>query len=50
MEQVSQRSCGCPISESIQGQVEWDPRQPHPVVDNPAHGWGLELDAMSLPT
>jgi len=43
-EQVAQRGCGCPISESVQGQAGWGPGQSDlvldPVVVNPACGRG----------
>ena len=48
MEQVSQRTCGCPIPGGVQSQVGWDLEQtdlaPDLVVDNPAHGRRVELD------
>jgi len=28
LEQVSPRSCGCPIPGGVQGQVGWGPAQP----------------------
>lgn len=33
----SQRSCGCPIPEITQGQVEWEFEQPE-LVGVPAYG------------
>ncbi|KAK4831024.1 hypothetical protein QYF61_014912 [Mycteria americana] len=41
---VAQRSCGCPIIESVQGQVGQSFEQPHLVEDVPAHGMGVGLD------
>ncbi|KAK4806794.1 hypothetical protein QYF61_005590 [Mycteria americana] len=38
--QVVQRSCGCPIIGSVQGQVGWGFEPPDLVEDVPAHGWG----------
>ena len=43
-EQVAQRSCGCPITGSVQGQVGPGFEQPDLVKDVPAHGRGLGLD------
>jgi len=42
MKQVAQRSCGCPISGDIQGQVGWNPGQPDLVAGNTAHGREVE--------
>jgi len=39
--QVAQRRCGCPLTGSVQGQVEWGFEQPDPVEDVPAHGRGV---------
>ena len=36
--QAVQRKYGCLIPEGVQGQVGWDPRQPHLVDGNTAHG------------
>jgi len=36
----SSRRCECPIPQSVQGQVRWDPGQPDLVVGNSAHGGG----------
>jgi len=36
-EQVAQRSCGCPLPGSVQGQVGWSFEQPGLVEDVPAH-------------
>ncbi|KAK4810510.1 hypothetical protein QYF61_004290 [Mycteria americana] len=37
LEQVAQRSCECPITGSVQGQVGWGFEQPDLVKDVPAH-------------
>jgi len=52
LEQVAQRSCGCSLSESVQGQVGWSSEQPGLVEDVPAHGRGLGngWSTRSLPT
>ena len=42
--QVAQRSCGCPLPGSVQGQVGRGFEQPGLVEGVPAHGRGLELD------
>jgi len=42
--QVAQRSCGCPLPGSVQGQVGWSSERPGLVEDGPAHGRGLEPD------
>ena len=42
LEQVAQRSCGCPIPGGAQGQVGWGFEQPDLVKDVPAHGRGLD--------
>jgi len=42
--QVAQRSCGCPLPGSVQGQVGWSSEQPGLVEAVPAHGRGLEPD------
>jgi len=39
--QVAQRSCGCPLPGSVQGQVGWSSEQPGLVEDVPAHGRGV---------
>jgi len=39
--QVAQRSCGCPLPGSVQGQVGWGFEQPGVVEDVPAHGRGF---------
>jgi len=36
-----QRSCGCPLPGSVQGQVGWSSEQPGLVEDVPAHGRGV---------
>jgi len=33
LEQVAQRSCGCPFPGSVQGQVGWSSEQPGLVED-----------------
>ena len=42
LEQVAQGSCGCPISEGIQGQAGCGSEQPGLVVGGPAHSKGVE--------
>ena len=37
------RGCKCPIPDSIQGQIGWDPGQPDLVGSNPTHGGEVEL-------
>jgi len=44
MAQVAQRSCGCSLPGSVQGQAGWGFEQLGPVEGVPAHGRGLELD------
>jgi len=44
LEQVAQRSCGCPIPGSVQGQAGWSFEQPSLVEAVPANGRGLEVD------
>jgi len=39
--QAAQRSCGCPLLGSVQGQVGWSSEQPGLVEDVPAHGSGV---------
>jgi len=41
MEQVAQRSCGCLLPGSVQGQVGWSSEQPDLVEDVLAHGRGV---------
>ena len=36
LEQAAHRSCGCPVSGGVQGQVGWGPGQP---------GLGLNVEA-----
>jgi len=38
LEQIAQRSCGCPVPVSIQGEVEWGFEQPDLVKDVSACG------------
>ena len=38
--QVAQKSCGCPLYGSLQGQVGWDFEQPGLVEGAPARGRG----------
>ena len=42
LEQVAQRSCGCPIPGGVQGQDGWSSEQPKIVKGVPAHGRGLD--------
>ena len=37
---IAQRSCGCPIPSSVQGQVGWGLEQPGIVEGVPVHGRG----------
>jgi len=39
--QVAQRSCGCPLPGSVQGQVGWSSEHPGLVEGVPAHGRGV---------
>jgi len=39
--QVAQRSCGCPISGSVQGRIGWGFEQPGLVEGVPARGSGF---------
>jgi len=39
--QVAQRSCGCPLPGSIQGQAGWSCEHPGLVEDVPADGRGV---------
>ena len=41
LEQVTQRSRERRISEGVQGQDGWDPRQPNIMCGNPALGRGI---------
>ena len=38
---MSQRSCGLPIPEGVQGQIGWDPGQHDLAEGIPAHGKGV---------
>jgi len=44
--QVAQRSCGCSLSGSVEGQFGRGFEQPGLVEGVPAHGWGLDLDGL----
>ncbi|KAK4826803.1 LOW QUALITY PROTEIN: hypothetical protein QYF61_011611 [Mycteria americana] len=46
LDQVAQRSCGCPIIGSVQGQVGWGFEQPDLVGDVPAHVRGVGLGTL----
>lgn len=48
----NQAPCGCPISDSVQGQVGQHLEQPAPVEGVPAHGWEVQMSNYfrSLPT
>ena len=48
-EQAAQRSCGCSVPGSVQGQVGQDFEQPGLVEGVPAHGGGLELGDLQCP-
>jgi len=39
--QVAQRSCGCPLPGSVQGQIGWSFEHPALVEGVPAHGRGV---------
>jgi len=41
LERVAQRSCGCPLPESVQGQAGRGFEQPGLVEGVPAHGEGV---------
>ena len=43
LEQVAQRSCGCPITGGIEGQIGWDPGQPRLVAGSLTHGRGAGI-------
>ena len=43
LEQVAQRSCGCPIPGSVQEQVGWGFEQPGLLGDVPAHDRGVGI-------
>jgi len=40
LEQIAQRSCGCLLPGSVQGQVGWGFEQPGVVEGVPVHGRG----------
>ena len=42
VEQGAQRSCGCPITVSVQGQARWGFEVADGAEDVPAHGRGLD--------
>jgi len=44
LEQVAQRSWGCPIPGSVEGHAGRGFEQPDPVEDVPAHDRGVGLD------
>ena len=46
LEQVAQRSCGCPFPGSVQGQAGRGFEEPDPVEDVPTHGRGVGLDGL----
>ena len=51
LEQVAQRSCGCPIPGSVQSQVGWGFEQPDLAEGVRAHGRGVGTRSLrSLPT
>ena len=52
LEQVAQRSCGCPIAGNVQGQAGWGFEQLGLVEGVPAHGRGVgtRWSLGSLPT
>ena len=50
LEQVAQRSCGCPLPGIVQGQVGWSSEQPGLVEGVPAHGSGAFHDPAHVPT
>jgi len=41
LEEVAQKSCGCPLPGNVQGQVEWGSEQPGLVEGVPAPGRGV---------
>jgi len=49
LEQVAQRSSGCPIPGVVQGQVGWGSEQHDVVKDVPAHSRGVGLDGLQRP-
>jgi len=44
VEQVAQRSCGCPVRGSVESQTGWDFEKPVLVEGVTAHGRRLDLD------
>lgn len=40
LERVAQRSCGCTVPGSVQGQIRWGSKQPGPLEPVPGHGSG----------
>jgi len=44
LEQIAQRSSGCPITGSVQSRVEWGFDQLGLVEGDPAHDRGIGLD------
>ena len=50
--QVAQRSCGCPVTGSVQSQAGQSPEQPDVVTEVPAHGRAVGLGGLlgSLPS
>ena len=42
--QAAQRSCGCPLPGTGEGQVGWSSEQPGLVEDSRAHCRGIGLD------
>jgi len=52
LEQVAQRSCGCSLPGSVQGQAGWGFEKPGLVEGVPAHGKGVGMrwSARSLRT
>ena len=46
LEQVAHRSCGCPITGSVQSQVGWGFGQADLVKDVRAHGRGVGLGGL----
>ena len=49
LEQDAQKSCGCPLPDSIQGQAGWGCEQPDLERVFPACTWGLEVDDLRCP-
>jgi len=46
LEQVAQRSYGCPLPGSVQGQIGWSFEELDLVKDIPAYGSGVGLDGL----